>query len=376
MSVSKIMTSTCNDYEKIVINKTPLIDMRAPIEFIKGSFLNSVNLPLMNDEERHLVGVCYKEKGSEQAIALGHKLVSGKTRQERIDAWIFHLNKYPDSMIYCFRGGLRSTISQQWIFEATGKEVAKLEGGYKAFRNYLINALIPSDQITPVLLGGLTGSGKTNMLKTLENSIDLEGLAHHRGSSFGKHIEPQPTQIDFENNLAYDLIRLRHNGYSYMIVEDEGVNIGRCIIPKQLFQYFKTGNLVLIDLPFEERLLHTVNEYVIKSQADYIKVFGQEQGILKWSEYINDGIYRVRKRLGGDLFKRVDDCFKFAFNKQLLTGDGALHSNWVEILLKDYYDPMYSYQIETTTNKIIFRGSTKEVSEYLKTINRASISLN
>ncbi|HEY9062802.1 MAG TPA: tRNA 2-selenouridine(34) synthase MnmH [Pseudobacteroides sp.] len=364
-----MMTHTYNDYEKIVLNKTPLIDVRAPIEFIKGAFLNAVNLPLMNDEERRLVGICYKEKGSDEAIRLGHKLVSGKTRLERIEAWASHLEKYPDSLVYCFRGGLRSTISQQWIIEETGKEILRLNGGYKAFRNYLINALIPSQHTIPVLLGGFTGSGKTHMLKNLRNSIDLEGLAKHRGSSFGRYINPQPTQIDFENNLAYDLIRHRHKGHNHLIVEDEGVNIGRCIIPKQLFLYFKTGNLILIDLPFEERLLNTVDEYVFLSQAEYVKVFGQEQGLLKWAEYIEDGINRIKKRLGGDLFKRVTVSFDLALNKQQLTCDCSLHSNWIEILLKEYYDPMYRYQIETTGNKIMFRGSTKEVLEFLKAIN-------
>lgn len=357
--------NTTDDYEKIVLNKIPLIDVRAPIEFIKGAFLNTVNLPLMNDEERHLVGTCYKEKGSEEAVKLGHQLVSGITRQERIDTWTSHLNVYPDSIIYCFRGGLRSSISQQWIYETTGKEVTKLYGGYKAFRNYLIEQLAPPEQIVPVVLGGLTGAGKTDLLKKLEISIDLEGLANHRGSSFGRYVTPQPTQIDFENNLAYALIQHKHRGFSKLLLEDEGVNIGRCIIPKPLYAYFRAGNLILLDIPFEERLINTHNEYVIESQAEYLNAFG-DLGLSNWFEYINGSISKIKKRLGGDLYNRVIDCLQFAYNKQLESGENTAHKNWIEILLKEYYDPMYNYQIQTTTRKILFKGNADEVLEYLQ----------
>jgi len=367
MDISNFINNTTDDYEKIVLNKTPLIDIRAPIEFIKGAFLNTVNLPLMNDEERHLVGTCYKEKGSEEAIKLGYQLVSGKTRQERIDAWVSHLNSYPDSIIYCFRGGLRSSISQQWIYEATGKEVTKLHGGFKAFRNYLIDHLVPSEQIVPVVLGGLTGCGKTALLKKLENSIDLEGIANHRGSSFGRYVTPQPTQIDFENNLAYALIHHKHKGYRSLILEDESPNIGRCIIPKPLFTYFKTGNMVLLDLPFEERVLNTHNEYVIQSQAEYSNAFG-EQALPNWFQYINESINKLKKRLGGTLYNKIIDCFHFAYKKQIESGDNTVHRNWIEILLKEYYDPMYRYQIQNTTQKIVFNGNTNEVLEFISKI--------
>lgn len=368
MDVSNMMTDTSNDFERIVTQKIPLIDVRAPIEFKKGAFLNAVNLPLMNDDERYLVGICYKEKGNKEAVKLGHQLVSGEKRQARVDAWTSHLNKHPDSMIYCFRGGLRSKISQEWIFEATGKRIPRLEGGYKAFRNYLIRALSPSEQnSTPILLSGYTGSGKTLLLKKLENSIDLEGIANHRGSSFGKYLTPQPTQISFENNLAYALIQHRHKAYRYMILEDEGSNIGKCYIPKPLVEYFYSGHLVFIDLPFEERVNKTMNEYVTQSQANYLKSFGEERGLLEWFNYISDSINRIKKRLGGDLHKRVMDSFELAYKEQMHSGSSAMHKNWIETLLKEYYDPMYNYQLQKNTKEILFRGNTEEVLEYFKT---------
>ncbi|KJS88145.1 MAG: tRNA 2-selenouridine synthase [Peptococcaceae bacterium BICA1-8] len=362
------MTSTSNDFERIVIQEIPLIDVRAPIEFKKGTFLNAINLPLMNDDERHLVGIQYKENGNEEAVKLGHHLVSGEKRQARVDAWTSHLNKHPNSMLYCFRGGMRSSISQEWIYAATGKEVTRLEGGYKAFRNYLISKLSPSEQnSTPILLGGNTGSGKTLLLKNLENSIDLEGIAHHRGSSFGRYVTPQPTQINFENNLAYALIQHKHQAYRYMILEDESPNIGRCFIPQPLFEYFNSGLFVLIELPVEERVNITMDEYVVESQAYYLELFGEDQGLLEWYNYISDSINRVKKRLGGDLYKRIMASFELAYKEQVLSGSNCLHKNWIEILLKEYYDPMYEYQIQKKSKIILFRGNTDEVLGYFKT---------
>ncbi len=364
-----MIDKTSCDFERIVIEEIPLIDVRAPIEYEKGAFKNSVNLPIMDNEERRLVGICYKEKGNEEAVKLGHKLVSGDLRQSRIDSWSSFIEKNPDCMLYCFRGGQRSSISQDWIYEATGKVITRLEGGYKAFRNYLINELEPSRQkAVPVLLGGYTGSGKTKLLKKLENSIDLEGLANHRGSTFGRYITPQPTQIDFENNLAYDMIRHKHKAYKYVILEDEGAHIGRCFIPKPLHGFFSSGDYVLVDLPIEKRVQNTLDEYVIQAQISYVKMFGEEQGLLEWFDYISSSIGRVRKRLGGDRCKLILDSFETAYKEQVNSGDYYSHEGWIELLLKEYYDPMYHHQLQNSSSKILFRGDDNEVLEYMKTL--------
>ncbi|MDF2612968.1 MAG: selU [Clostridia bacterium] len=358
---------TCNDFEKIVIEETPLIDVRAPIEFEKGSFKNAVNLPLMNDEERRLVGICYKEKGNEEAVKLGHHLVSGEIRQARIDAWLNHLREYPDSMVCCFRGGLRSQISQQWITEAAGREIVRLEGGYKAFRNYLIEELDPSRQRSkPILIGGCTGSGKTILLKKLQNAIDLEGLANHRGSSFGRQVTSQPTQINFENNLAYALIVHRSKAYPYMILEDEGANIGKCFIPKPLAAYFNSGDRVIVKVPLEERVQITMDEYVYESQKAYVEMYSKDLGLSEWADYIRASLRKIEKRLGGDRCKKVIDLFEKAYEEQINSGTYALHKSWIETLLRDYYDPMYEYQIQKAAYKVICEGDTKEVLAYLE----------
>lgn len=358
--------NTYNNFEKIVTENIPLIDVRAPIEYEKGAFLNSVNFPLMNDEERHLVGICYKEKGNNEAVKLGYELVAGEIRQSRTENWVTFLKENPKAMIYCFRGGQRSKISQQWIKEAMNKDILRLEGGYKAFRTYLIEQLSPKQQTArPVLLGGYTGSGKTILLKKLKNSIDLEGIANHRGSSFGNNITQQPSQISFENNLSSALIAHRKK-YKHMILEDESHNVGRRFIPKDLFNFFRKGKLVILDLSLEKRIQITFNEYVFQSQKDYNEFFGSKQGITKWSEYIVQSINKLQKRLGAQGQEKILTLFDEALKEQMRTAKQDAHKNWIELLLRDYYDPMYAYQIKRRGIAIDFQGNTQEVLEYLQ----------
>lgn len=356
-----------NDFEKIVINQIPLIDVRAPIEFEKGAFKNTVNLPLMNNKERHEVGICYKEKGNKEAVELGHELVRGKIKTTRVQAWVSHIQNNPHSLIYCFRGGQRSQIVQEWIKEASGREVLRLDGGYKAFRNYLLEQLEPEAQKSrPILLGGCTGSGKTILLNKLENSIDLEGIANHRGSSFGKKIRPQPTPIQFENNLAYALIKHRHKAYKNMILEDEGRNVGARFLPKPIAGYFNSGDLVVLKVPLEERIQITMDEYVYQSQEEHSKVYPDGSALDRWADYIRNSIMRIKKRCGEENCRQMLAVFDQAYKKQVETGDFEGHRDWIGMLLGDYYDPMYQYQIEKTSHNIIFQGNTEEVFEFLK----------
>lgn len=358
---------TWNDFKKIVIEEIPLIDVRAPIEFEKGAFINAVNLPLMTDEERKKVGICYKEHGNEKAVKLGHRLVAGEVKEQRVQAWKTHLINKPDSIVYCFRGGLRSQITQEWIFQATGNEIARIEGGFKAFRNYLLEALKPENiKAKPILIGGCTGAGKTILLNKLNNAIDLEALANHRGSSFGNKISAQPPQIQFENDLAYRIIQNENKNYKYMLVEDEGRNVGRCMIPKELAEFFKAGELIVLEASMEKRVQNTMKEYVGDSQKDYISVYGFEQGIEKWKDYIGGSIKRIKNRLGGDRFVLVNKLFEDAIEKQLKTDTIEGHEVWIEFLLRDYYDPMYQYQIKNTKTDILFQGTEEEVLQLLK----------
>jgi len=314
-----------------------------------------------------LVGICYKEKGSEEAVKLGHQLVAGEIKETRVEAWRRHLEKYPGSLFYCFRGGLRSQIAQQWVAEVTGQEIPRLEGGYKAFRNYLIEKLEPERQTSqPILLGGYTGSGKTVLLKRLQNAIDLEGLANYRGSAFGKRITPQPAQIDFENNLAYALIQHRNKAYSHLIIEDEGKNVGRCYLPKPLAAFFNSGDCVILKTPLSERVQNIVEEYVFQSQKNYMEEYESEQGLAEWARYIRDSVCKIQKRLGADRCQKILTVFEEAYQQQIEFGNCDSHNNWVEMLLTEYYNPMYRYQIEKKTSRIIFEGNFNEVLSFLQ----------
>ncbi len=358
---------TWNDFEKIVIDEMPLIDVRAPLEFNKGTFKNTVNLPLMNDEERHLVGICYKKKGSEEAVRLGHQLVCGEIKEARVNAWTDHLKRYPDSLVYCFRGGLRSQITQQWIKEITGKNRMRIEGGYKAFRQYLRMELEPSQlQSNIIMLGGCTGSGKTILLKKLENAIDLEGIANHRGSAFGSQVTPQATQINFENNLAYAMIKHKHKGYKDMVLEDEGAHVGKCFLPRPLFFHFKSSDLVILEASIEERVAITLKEYVVESQGSYKELFEEEQALIEWANHIRNGFQNIKKRLGGEFFKEISHLFEQAYWEQVHTGSYDLHKRWIEKLLVEYYDPMYQFQMQKVKDRIIYQGNKDEVLDYLK----------
>lgn len=357
---------TYNDFFDIVINNRTLIDVRAPIEYLKGSFINATNLPLINDQERHKIGICYKKEGHEEAIELGHHLVSGDLKEQRIKDWIDYLMGHPDSLLYCFRGGSRSKISQEWIFEYSGIEVPRLEGGYKAFRNYLIQSLDPINiKSLPIILGGYTGSGKTKLIEKLDHAIDLEGISNHRGSSFGKYPTEQPTQINFENNLAYALIHHQYKEYSNIVLEDEGKNIGRCYLPKTLVEYFNTGGLVLLQASLDERIKNTIEEYIIQGQNLYKEIFG-ESGIEIWLKSIYQSMDNIRKRLGWEKYNNVTNAFTNAWEYQKTSSSFELYNEWARILLVEYYDPMYSYQIKNTTKEIIFQGNSAEVFEYLK----------
>ncbi len=353
------------DFRAIVLQLRPLIDVRAPVEFEKGAFPGAVNLPLMNDEERRLVGIRYKERGNSAAVALGHELVGGSVKAARVQAWQAFLKAHPDAWLYCFRGGQRSAISQQWLREA-GITLPRLRGGYKAFRNFLMEASERiSSEVRTRIIGGRTGSGKTLLLHGLDNAIDLEALARHRGSSFGRHITPQPSQIDFENALAYELIRHEAALHEHLVIEHESYRIGRVHLPKPIFENFHKGELVILETPFEARVAITLDEYVTQAQQRYEEHFGSE-GVQLWLDDMLASLARIEKRLGNERFLHVRSVMQDAFDKQRQNVLLSHHESWIALLLREYYDPMYDYQIATTKIPVIFRGNAAEVTAFLK----------
>ena len=355
-----------NNFRDIVLNNTPLLDVRAPIEYEKGAFLNTKNIPIMTNQERHLIGIRYKEKGNEEAVKLGKELIDGKPRAERTQAWLEFFKENPNGFLYCFRGGQRSQITQEWLADA-GLIVPRLEGGYKAFRNFLMQQ---SEKITKeqnfVVLGGRTGSGKTILLNKLENSIDLEGLANHRGSSFGRFVTPQPTPINFENNLAYELIKKEDRGYKYIVVEDESRNVGANSIPKSIFENYREGaKRVILETDIDTRVEITYDEYVTQALTSYKEHYGAENALDMWFKDVHDSLERIQKRLGLELYKQMNELFLSAHNNN----QPQKHKVWIKLLMQKYYDPMYDYQIAKNPSSIAFKGSESEVLEFLQSLS-------
>jgi len=354
-----------DDFRAIVLERRPLIDVRAPIEFEKGAFPTSVNLPLMNNEERHLIGIRYKEAGNEKAVELGHELVQGSVKAARVQAWLDFIKQHPDTYLYCFRGGQRSKITQEWLAEA-GVTLPRLKGGYKAFRNYLMQESERiSEEAETIIIGGRTGSGKTLLIHKLDNMIDLEGLANHRGSSFGRYTTPQPQQIDFEDQLAYKLIQHENEGHKQLVIEHESHNIGRVFIPKPVFENLQQGSLIILETPVEERVQITYDEYVISALEQY-KIHHGEDGEQVWFDDMSASLDRIKKRLGSERYHSLKVVLENAFRVQRVSGKLEAHKEWVQALLEEYYDPMYDYQIEKTPIPIIFRGNEASILEFLK----------
>ncbi|PKG58493.1 tRNA 2-selenouridine(34) synthase MnmH [Shewanella sp. Choline-02u-19] len=359
---------SATEYRRILVSDHPIMDVRAPVEFDKGAFLGSTNHPLMEDEERKLVGTCYKAKGQEAAIALGHSLVGGEIKQQRVDTWLRFFTENPNAYLYCFRGGLRSQLTQQWLKEA-GIDVPFIEGGYKAMRQFLIETIDNAPSQKPMLiLSGITGSGKTDFLLARNDAVDLEGIAHHRGSSFGRYHEPQPTQINFENALAVALLKHQDSDAKHLLLEDESFLIGRSALPKPFYNGMQAANIVVLEEPLEARLTRLLNEYVHKMHSGYIERLGEEAGYNAFAEYLALSITGIKKRLGGKQHDEFQAIITNALNIQQSRGDTTAHLEWIELLLSKYYDPMYQYQIDKKAERILFKGNHAEVHQWLDAI--------
>jgi tRNA 2-selenouridine synthase len=297
---------------------------------------------------------------------LGHTLVSGAVKEARVQAWVDFIREHPDAYLFCWRGGQRSQIAQQWLAEA-GITIPRLRGGYKAFRNYLIEeSLLLAQSKEILIIGGRTGSGKTLLLEKLKGVIDLEGLANHRGSSFGRFAIPQPSQIGFENALSFAQIRHDAAGHNRLILEDESRNIGQCYIPHEVFSAFQQGKVILLETPLEERIEITFDEYVLAAQADYTQHHAEGLTPYSWIEVMRHNFDRIRKRLGHENHQRLTALLNKAWEHQERTGEPDQHRQWIHELLERYYDPMYDYQIERKSNRIVFRGDAEAIVAYLE----------
>jgi tRNA 2-selenouridine synthase len=354
------------DFRHLVIEDVPLLDVRAPIEFYQGHFPHAVNHWLIDDEERDQIGKQYKHLGPDAAVDLGHELVTGQNKAERIAAWKAFAEQHPDGVLYCFRGGMRSKISQQWLYEETGILTPRIKGGYKALRRFLIDELeVSSQEVNPIVLGGRTGVGKTLLLHQLSPMVDLEGLAWHRGSAFGNHATPQPRQISFENALSIELIKIRAAGNPAFVVEDEHRNVGSCFMPDNIRDKFRDSPLILLEATLDERVAITHQEYIHEALAEHVALYGEEEGFAKWAEYLLSSLDKIKKRLGAVRHAELRTVLENAIAIQHNHGEFEAHREWIGELLGNYYDPMYDYQIQSNEKQIAFKGDREAVIDYL-----------
>lgn len=299
----------------------PIIDVRSPAEFEEGHIFNAYNIPLFDNEERKKVGIRYKKSGKEHAILLGLDIVGPK-----LTAFVKQLKKITnkkDILLHCWRGGMRSQ-NMAWLFDMTGFNVFVLNDGYKAYRNYIRNYFEKKANI--IILGGMTGSGKTDILhyveKFGEQVLDLEKIANHKGSAFG-NLGAQPTNEQFENNLFEFYKKFNINNPIWL--EDESRSIGGVSLPSPLFMQMKDANVIKIELDKKVRINRLVKEY---ADADV--------------EVLKDSVNRISKRLGG---LNTKNCIDSLDNNDFST---------VADISLIYYDKAYNFGLEKREDNKIY----------------------
>ena len=354
------------EFESLFLSDEILIDVRSPGEFEHARLPNSSNSPLLTNGERAVVGTEFRHHGQAKAIELGHQLVNGQVKAERIDSWLALIREQNVRALFCARGGLRSEIAQRWLREA-GVSLPRVEGGYKALRRSLMDSFSSFIQDAHILVvSGQTGTGKTRFL--LDGShrceaIDLEGLAMHCGSSFGGLFGVQPTQATFENSLFVRAIKAQHSTQAsrrMILIEDESRKIGQLSLPKALFQRITDAPRVVLELPMEQRIDIIKQDYVVniiarRAPSERTAAFDGLQTSLM------SALKRLTKRLGDQRTKKALSLVVEAIAAHRDREDLSLHDAWIELLLREYYDPSYSRQLDARGQTIIGRGTVADL---------------
>ena len=320
----------------------PVFDVRSPNEYELGHIPGAHSLPLFTNEERKVVGIAYKQVSREAAVNLGIDFFTPKMKT--LVETAKKINNGNTFLVHCWRGGMRSG-SVAWLLELYGYKVYLLKGGYKAYRNVVLEKFEEEREL--LILGGRTGSGKTLILHELEKFgeqiLDLEKLAHHKGSAFGGiGEEPQPTQEMFENELFFELSKIDKNKRVW--VEDESNLIGSRVIPQSFYSKMREAQAIFVNIPFEARVEYITNEYGKFNKED-----------------LKSAIQRITKRLGGLSAKHALEAIdsgnlKYAFE-----------------LCLAYYDKTYDYgkskrEKESITNFSFDNLNVEEIAKKIKNI--------
>jgi tRNA 2-selenouridine synthase len=354
-----------DDFLSLFLNDIPLMDVRAPVEFNKGAFPHADNRPLLDDQQRELIGTRYTEAGEDEAIQLGLELATPEIRQQRLQHWREFCQQHPAGYLYCFRGGLRSHTTQQWLKEQ-GVDYPLIKGGYKAMRRFLLDQFEQNIHNIPlILLAGPTGSGKTRVLHQLRYFVDFEGLANHRGSAFGRTLDAQPSQIDWENAVSIEFLKHLHRRPkgAPLIIEDEARLIGRIYLPDELQAVMKESNLVVLERDMDSRVELIQQDYIDQQWPVYQQQFG-DQALSEFSDFVLKNLHRIRKRLGGVRYQQVQSLFKLGL-EQLDRGEITEgFQQGIRQLLEEYYDPMYQYQLDQRQGRVLFSGDEQALIEW------------
>ena len=300
----------------------PVIDVRSPSEFKAGHIPRAINIPLFSDKERERVGIKYKKEGRIPAIIDGLKL-TGPAMSLKLEEAL-KTSKGGKLLVHCWRGGIRSE-AMAWLFSLGDIETEVLEGGYKSYRHYILESL--SEKRKMIVLGGMTGSSKTHILRYLKQHgqqvVDLEGLANHKGSAFGSLGElPQPSTEHFANLLFDEWNQTDKNMPVW--VEDESLNIGSVFLPNSFYTNMQDSPAIILKMGVKTRLTRLMKEYSIYS-----------------SEALKASVLKISKRLGGDNTNAAITAIE--------NGDKA---KAIEITLY-YYDKAYLFGLKKKSDKNI-----------------------
>ena len=279
-------------------------------------------------------------------------MVKGSLKENLIHHWTEHLKKNPECLLYCFRGGMRSEIAVKWLNDC-GVKVNRLKGGYKNFRNWVISQHLDIENYIKdwIIIGGLTGSGKTDFLRSFKESIDLERIANHRGSAFGIRDGGQPTQSNFENILTLDYL---NHKYEKLILEDESRTIGRAGLPGFWYQKMQSSKLVILEVDDDKRAENIYYEYVYDELNNGVN----EDNLLE--KYLGS-LNNIKRRLGNVVYNNIKDLMKSAFHQN----EKEIHKEWILTLLTSYYDKMYSYKLDMRKDFIVHKGEIESCRDYI-----------